>query len=63
MSRTGRPKSDNPKETQLGVRLNSDELKILDLVAEHYGETRTASFRRGIKTLYEEIKARAKDEN
>lgn len=61
MSRTGRPKSGNAKETQLGVRLNKEELKILDLVAGYYGETRTASFRRGINKLYDEIKACTKD--
>lgn len=61
MSRTGRPKSDNPKETQLGVRLNREELKMVDFVSKYYSETRTSSFRRGIKKLYEEIRAYTKD--
>lgn len=54
--RTGRPKSDNPKGKQLGVRLDKEELKRLDAVAEHYKETRVDSIRRGIEKLYSEIK-------
>ncbi len=54
--RTGRPKSDNPKGKQLGVRFNKEELERLDIVAEHYKETRVASIRRGIEKLYSEIK-------
>lgn len=54
--RTGRPKSDNPKGKQLGVRFDKEELEKLDIVAEHYKETRVASLRRGIEKLYSEIK-------
>ncbi len=54
--RTGRPKSDNPKEKQLGVRFNKEQLEKLDTVAEHYKETRVESIRRGIEKLYLEIK-------
>ncbi len=54
--RTGRPKSDNPKGKQLGVRFDKEELKKLDMVAEHYNETRVSSIRRGIEKLYSEIK-------
>lgn len=54
--RTGRPKSDNPKEKQLGVRFNKEQLEKLDTVAEHYKETRVESIRRGIEKLYSEIK-------
>lgn len=54
--RTGRPKIDNPKGTQLGVRLNKEQLEKLDIVSEHYNETRTDSLRRGIEKLYSEIK-------
>ena len=54
--RTGRPKSDNPKEKQLGVRFNSEQLEKLDTVAEYYKETRVESIRRGIEKLYSEIK-------
>lgn len=54
--RTGRPKSDNPKGKQLGVRFDKEELERLDAVAEHYQETRVASIRRGVERLYSEIK-------
>lgn len=54
--RTGRPKTENPKEKQLGVRFDEEGLKKLDAVAEHYGETRVASIRRGVERLYSELK-------
>lgn len=54
--RTGRPKSKNPKEKQLGVRFNEKELEKLDTIAEYYKETRVASIRRGVERLYSEIK-------
>ena len=47
--RTGRPKSDNPRGKQLGVRLDNKELEKLDAVAERFRETRVASIRRGIE--------------
>lgn len=54
--RTGRPKSEKPKQTQLGVRLDDEQLKQLDVVATHYNETRAESIRRGIQKLYTELK-------
>jgi len=54
--RTGRPKSDNPKRKQLGVRFNKEQLEKLDTIAEYYKETRVDSIRRGIEKLYSEIK-------
>lgn len=54
--RTGRPKSENPKGKQLGVRFDKEQLKKLDTVAEYYKETRVESIRRGIEKLYSEIK-------
>ena len=54
--RTGRPKSDNPKGKQLGVRFDKEQLEKLDTVAEHYKETWVESIRRGVEKLYSEIK-------
>lgn len=54
--RTGRPKSDNPKGKQLGVRFDKEQLEKLDTVADYYKETRVESIRRGIEKLYSEIK-------
>ena len=46
--RTGRPKSDNPKVKQLGVRFDEEALAKLDALTEHYNETRVEVIRRGI---------------
>ncbi len=54
--RTGRPKSENPKAKQLGVRLDKETLDKLDIVSEYYKETRVASIRRGIEKLFSDIK-------
>lgn len=54
--RTGRPKSQKPKQTQLGVRFDKEQLEQLDAVANHYGETRAESIRRGVQRLYSDIK-------
>lgn len=52
----GRPKSDNPKATQLAVRLDAETLRKLDENAAYYGETRVESLRRGIETVNKGIK-------
>lgn len=54
--RTGRPKSENPKGKQLGVRFDKEQLEKLDTIAEYYKETRVESIRRGVEKLYSEIK-------
>ncbi len=53
--RTGRPKSDNPKSTQIAVRLDNETVKRLDKVAESNSETRVQTIRRGINRLYSEL--------
>lgn len=53
--RTGRPKSDNPKIKQLGVRFDTDALKKLDILAAYYDETRVEVLRRGVEKLYSEL--------
>lgn len=54
--RTGRPKSDNPKSTQIAVRLDEQTLEKLDKVAVRNSETRVQTIRRGIEKLYSELK-------
>ena len=54
--RTGRPKTKNPKVKQLGVRLDKETLDKLDVLAEHYQETKAQVLRRGIERLYSELK-------
>lgn len=53
--RTGRPKSDNPKSTQLAVRLDDETLRQLDEIAKANSETRVQSIRRSIKSLYSDL--------
>ena len=52
----GRPKSKNPKVTQLGVRLDQETLAKLDAIAEINSVTRVEALRQGIEFLYERIK-------
>ncbi len=54
--RTGRPKSEDPKSKQIGVRFDSESLAKLDYVSGYYGETRVETIRRGIEKLYLELK-------
>lgn len=54
--RTGRPKTDNPKVKQLGVRLNQDTLDKLEWLTQYYQETKAEVLRRGIEKLYSETK-------
>lgn len=54
--RTGRPKSEDPKSKQIGVRFDNESLAKLDYVSKYYGETRVDAIRRGIEKLYLELK-------
>ena len=54
--RTGRPKSEKPKSTQLAVRLDDETLEKLDEVAKSNSETRAQTIRRGINKLHSELK-------
>lgn len=56
MSPMGRPKSDNPKSTQLAVRLDKETLEKLDACANAYKESRVQVIRRGIDKLFSELK-------
>ncbi|WP_317316174.1 hypothetical protein [Peptostreptococcus russellii] len=50
--RTGRP-TDNPKETRITVRLDSESNKILEEYSKKNKKTRAESIRDGIKKLKE----------
>lgn len=52
----GRPKSENPKDTQITVRLDAETLKKLENNAEYYHESRVESLRRGIEEVNKGIK-------
>ncbi len=55
MARMGRPKSDNPKSTQLAVRLDKETLRQLDESAKILNETRVQVIRRGIKKVFSDL--------
>jgi uncharacterized protein (DUF4415 family) len=52
----GRPKSENPKATQVSVRLDAETMQKLKENAEQYSETYAQSLRRGIEMLNKAIK-------
>lgn len=49
--RTGRPKSENPLNIDVKVRLDSDTSKRLDDYCKKHGITRTEAIRKGIHLL------------
>ena len=51
--RTGRPKSDNPKNVRLEIRLTEMEAKKLANCADKLGITRTAVILKGIDKIYQ----------
>lgn len=55
MAQMGRPKIDNPKSTQLAVRLNKEMLDKLDICVKKYGKTRVEVIRMGIEELFKAI--------
>lgn len=57
MARMGRPKSVNPKNVRLEIRLTQDEAERLQRCADALGTTRTDVLKRGIKLIEDEIKA------
>ena len=55
-AKMGRPKIDNPKSTQLAVRLDEELLKKLDENAKFFNESRAESLRRGVEFVNQAIK-------
>lgn len=52
----GRPKIDNPRSTQLGVRLTKNELDKLDFLSENFKLTRAETIRKCIELIFRDIK-------
>ena len=52
----GRPKAENPKNTQLGIRFDQELLKKLDMLSDFYGKTRAETVRIAVKALYSQLK-------
>lgn len=53
MARTGRPKSDNPKNNLIGLKLTEEEAAKLREYASRHGMTITEMLQRGIELQYE----------
>ncbi len=56
MAKMGRPKLENPKSTQLAVRLDQETLEQLDRCAAAFNEKRVEIIRRGIRNLFSDLK-------
>ena len=54
--RIGRPKSDNPKDTRITIRLDKEDCKILDHYCEQEQVDKAKAIRVGIKKLRADIK-------
>ena len=52
--RTGRPKTANPKNHDIKVRVNDDTMQRLDAYCAKHGITRADAIRRGLYLLLEE---------
>jgi hypothetical protein len=52
----GRPKSENPKDKRILVRLDDETSKLLDENAQHFKESRVEAVRRGIREVNKGIK-------
>lgn len=54
--RIGRPKSDNPKDTRITIRLDKEDCKILELYCEQEQVDKAKAIRTGIKKLEADLK-------
>lgn len=54
--KSGRPKSDNPKNIQMRIRLNKDEATMLQSCAELLGKTKSEVVIMGIEKVYQYVK-------
>lgn len=53
--RTGRPKSENPKNVRLELRLTQDEANLLQECADRLGTSRTNIINMGVKKIKAEL--------
>ena len=54
--RTGRPKEENAKRTQIVIRLEDADVKKLDECCSRFEETRAETMRIALRKLFESIK-------
>ncbi len=55
MSPAGRPKSNNPKNVRLEIRLTQNENELLEKCAEKLNATKTEVINKGIALVKEEL--------
>jgi len=55
VTRTGRPKSENPKSIKLQIRVDENTLQKLDTYAEKLGANRSNVVRKGIELVGKEL--------
>lgn len=53
--RTGRPRSDNPRQIRVESRMTTQELAKLDFCCEKTGMSRSKVIREGIGRIYAEL--------
>lgn len=54
--RTGRPKSDNSKDTMLRVRIDEETVQKLDITSKELGITKSEVVRNGIENEYQKVR-------
>lgn len=54
--RTGRPTSENTRQSKVETRMNKEELEKLDYCCDITGKTRSEIIRDGIHKVYAELK-------
>ena len=52
--RTGRPPKENPKNTRIQIRLDKEDIKMLDKCVEMDKSSRSEVIRKGIHRIYSE---------
>lgn len=56
VAKVGRPKSENPRRNNTRLRMNDEEVAMLEYCAEQTGKTKTEILMLGLEKVYNEIK-------
>lgn len=54
-AKMGRPSSDNPKNTRIGIRLDNDTLRILEECCEKESKSKSTIVREGIELVAKKL--------
>ena len=58
MANRGRPKSANPKDTMIRVRMDRETVSMMDACAKELNTTRSGIVRDGIRRIFQEIQTK-----